>query len=273
VPIGVPAELYVGGAGLGRGYLNRPELTDERFIPHPFKKLGKARLYKSGDLARYLPNGDFEYLGRGDQQVQVRGFRVELGEIEVVLGEVEDVRKTVVVLREDEPGDERIVAYFVTASLGQVSAAELRKHLRKKLPEYMIPQYFVELPSIPLTPNGKADRKALPPPPKHRQAQESYEAPRNKTEKTVANIWEEILHLKKVGAYDSFFELGGHSLLAMRVVSRLRREMGVEIKFKEFFNHPTVRALASQIELQLSERQGEGASSTLEGGDVEVVEI
>jgi len=245
VPVGVGGELYVGGAGLGRGYLNRPELTMERFIPDPFSKKPGARLYKSGDVARFLPNRDLEYLGRADQQVQIRGFRVELGEIESVLAEHKTIRQVVVLVREDQPGDQRLVAYFVQASNQAVSIPELRKHLRARLPEYMIPQYFVELEVIPLTPNGKVDRRALPEPQVDRQAEENYVAPRSEVEKTIASIWQELLNIKNVGIHDNFFELGGHSLLLVRMLAKLQKSLRKELSIVEMFRHPTIAALGS----------------------------
>jgi amino acid adenylation domain-containing protein len=245
VPVGVAGELYVGGGGLGRGYLNRPELTMERFIPDPFSKKPGARLYKSGDVARFLPNRDLEYLGRADQQVQIRGFRVELGEIESVLAEHETIGQVVVVVREDRPGDQRLVAYFVPALGHGVNIPDLRKHLRARLPEYMIPQYFVELEVIPLTPNGKVDRRALPEPTVDRQTEESYVASRSEVEKTIASIWQELLNIKNVGIHDNFFELGGHSLLLVRMLARLQKTFGKELSIVEMFRHPTVAALGS----------------------------
>jgi amino acid adenylation domain-containing protein len=247
VPVGVAGELYVGGAGLGRGYLNRPELTMERFIPDPFSTKPGARLYKSGDVARFLPNRDLEYLGRADQQVQIRGFRVELGEIESVLVEHESVNQAVVIIREGRLGDQRLVAYLVPGSVGALNIPELRKHLRKKLPEYMIPQHFVELEVIPLTPNGKVDRRALPEPKVDRQTEESYVAPRSEVEKTIASIWQELLDIKNVGIHDNFFELGGHSLLLVRMITRLKKTFGKELSIVEMFRHPTIAALASFV--------------------------
>lgn len=245
VPIGVAGELYVGGAGLGRGYLNRPELTMERFITDPFTKRPGARLYKTGDVARFLPNRDLEYLGRADQQVQIRGFRVELGEIESVLAENETISQVVVVVREEQPADQRLVAYFVTAPDFTVDIPELRKHLRAKVPEYMIPQYFVKLQSIPLTPNGKVDRRALPAPQVDRQTQETYVAPRNEVERIIVGIWQQILNIKNAGIHDNFFELGGHSLLLVKMLTKLQESFKKELSIVEMFRHPTIAALAN----------------------------
>jgi len=244
VPIGVAGELYVGGAGLARGYLNRPELTEERFILNPFSNMPGARLYKTGDVARYLLNRDLEYLGRADQQVQIRGFRVEPGEIEAVLTEHNAVGQTVVIVREDQAGDQRLVAYFVSASHDAVTVIELRKHLRTKLPEYMIPQHFVELDALPLTPSGKVDRRALPAPQEDRQTEETYVAPQNEVEKVVARIWEELLRVKNIGIHDSFFELGGNSLLLVRMLHKLQESFAKELSIVEMFRHPTIETLA-----------------------------
>lgn len=244
VPIGVAGELYVGGTGLARGYLNRPELTEERFIPNPFSNMPGARLYKTGDVARYLLNRDLEYLGRVDQQVQIRGFRVEPGEIEAVLTELKEVSQAVVVVREDQAGDQRLVAYVVPASRDAVTVIELRKHLRRKLPEYMIPQHFVELDALPLTPSGKVDRRALPAPQEDRQMEETYVAPQNEVEKIVAGIWQELLRVKNIGIHDSFFELGGHSLLLVRMLHKLQESFAQELSIVEMFRHPTVETLA-----------------------------
>jgi acyl carrier protein len=245
VPIGVAGELYVGGAGLGQGYLNRPELTKERFIPDPFSASVGARLYKTGDIARYLLNQDLEYLGRADHQVQIRGFRVEPGEIETVLTNNESVGQAVVLVREDRPGDQRLVAYVVPATDQAVSIADLRNYLRKKLPDYMIPHHIVELDVMPLTHNGKVDRRALPVPQVDRQAEENYVAPRNQVENIVAGIWEELLNVKNVGIRDSFFDLGGHSLLLIKMLSKLQDSFTNDMSIVDLFKYPTIETLAS----------------------------
>ncbi|MCK4785651.1 MAG: non-ribosomal peptide synthetase, partial [Desulfobacteraceae bacterium] len=244
VPIGVPGELYVGGAGLARGYLNRPELTKERFIPNPFSDAVNARLYRTGDLVRYLPNRDLEYLGRIDQQVQIRGFRVELGEIESVLTEHKAVVQAAVVVREDQPEDKRLVAYFVPAPKHTLSITELRKNLRKKLPEFMIPQQFVEIDSLPMTPSGKLDRRALPMPQEERQTEGVCVAPQSEVEKVITGIWQELFHAKTVGIHDSFFDLGGNSLLLMRMLSKLQEFYEKEVSVVDFFMYPTIEMLA-----------------------------
>ena len=233
VPVGVPGELHIGGDGLARGYHNRPELTAERFIPNPFSEEPGARIYKTGDLARYLPDGNIEFLGRIDHQVKIRGFRIELGEIEAVLGQHPAVTETVVLAREDKQGNKRLVAYIVRYQGSTISTSELRNFLRQKLPDYMIPSAFVMLDSLPLTPNGKIDRKALPEPDSERpDLEDSYIAPRSPIEKVLAGIWCEVLGLNQVGVHDNFFELGGHSLLATQVISRLRNVFEVEIPLR-----------------------------------------
>ena len=247
VPIGVPGELCIGGDGLARGYLHRPVLTAEKFIPHPFSQEPGARLYKTGDLARYRPDGNIEFMGRLDQQVKIRGFRVELGEIEAVLGQHTDVRETVVLAREDRPGDKRLVAYVVP-KMGQALTSEmLRDSLTKKLPAYMIPAAFVVMQALPLNPNGKLDRQALPEPDlTGSTADTSLQTP---IEEMVAGIWAEVLGLPDgIGRHDNFFALGGHSLSAIQVGSRLRDTLGVELPLHRLFDQPTVAALASFVE-------------------------
>lgn len=248
VPIGVTGELFVGGAGLARGYLNRPELTVERFIPNPYSNNPGARLYKTGDVARYLPNRDLEYLGRADQQVQIRGFRVELGEIEVVLAGYPGVNMTVVIAREDVPGDTRLVAYVVASHELTPTISELRSFLKEKLPDYMIPSAFVFLDSLPLTPNGKVDRRALPKPDGSLTGPiENFVPPRNPVEATLAQIWANLLRVEQVGVHDNFFELGGHSLLATRVISHVRDTFQVELPVHCFFDAPTVAGLTEVL--------------------------
>jgi amino acid adenylation domain-containing protein len=248
-PVGVAGELYIGGVQVGRGYLGRPELTAERFVPDGLETepgAGGARLYRTGDLARRLPSGEIEYLGRVDFQVKVRGFRIELGEIEAALLSYPDIREAIVLAREDRASDLRLVAYLVGQEGAAPQASDLRAHLGTRLPEYMIPSTFVALPQLPLSPNGKVDRKALPAP----EAQESgvFEAPRTPTEELVAGIYAEVLGRERIGAADSFFELGGHSLLATQVVSRLRETFGVELPLRRLFETPTVAGLAAAVE-------------------------
>jgi amino acid adenylation domain-containing protein len=232
VPIGVMGELYVGGAGVARGYLNRPELTAERFLPDPFSAEPGARMYRTGDRARYFANGNIECRGRADDQVKIRGFRIELGEIESVLSQHPAIRESVVVVREDRPGDRILVAYWVAAEEPATSPAELRSFLKQKLPDYMIPAAFVTLDALPLTANGKVDRRALPDPGRTRSAstsEETYKAPRTAVESLIAEIWQDVLHVDRVGVQDNFFDLGGHSLLCLPVMTRLEKQLGVRI--------------------------------------------
>ena len=248
VPIGISGELHIGGIGLARGYLNSPDLTADRFIPDPFSGDPGARLYKTGDLARYLTDGKIEFLGRMDHQVKVRGFRIELGEIEVVLTQHPAVRQAVAVVRKDVPGDNRLVAYVVPSIEQTPTRNELRNFLKSKLPEYMVPSAFVVLDSLPLTPNRKVDRRALPIPDGSRPEPEGgFVAPRTPVEETLAGIWAEVLGVERVGANDNFFELGGHSLLATQVMSRVRSAFEVEIPLRSVFESPTVAGLAVQI--------------------------
>ncbi len=248
VPIGVPGELYVGGAGVSRGYLNRPELTASSFLQDPFRAEPSARLYRTGDLCRYRPDGDLEYLGRLDHQVKIRGFRVEPGEIESVLAEHPSIREVVVLAREDTPGDRRLVAYLVAGDAPLPGEDELRASLKKRLPDYMVPSAFVALEALPLTPNGKVDRPALPAPDGDRAAlQTSFVAPRTPTEEGLSGIWAELLHVDRVGALDSFFDLGGHSLLAAQVIGRVRRLFGVDVPLRALFEAPRLSDLAAVI--------------------------
>jgi acyl-CoA synthetase (AMP-forming)/AMP-acid ligase II/acyl carrier protein len=261
VPIGVAGELYIGGDGLARGYLNRPDLTAEKFIPNPFSDEPGARLYRSGDLGRYLPEGNIEFLGRVDHQVKVRGFRIELGEIESVLGRHSGVREAVVVAREDDeeklkPADKRLVAYVVFRQEHPLTAHELRSFLKQKLPEYMVPSAFVFLERLPLTPNGKVDRRALPAPDGSRPELESgYVAPQTPVEEALTKIWEEVLKLERVGIHDNFFDLGGHSLVATQVMSRVRAALRVELPLRTLFERPTIAELSSVIVALKEEEQ------------------
>ncbi len=251
VPPGIPGELYVGGAGLARGYLGRPGLTAERFVPDRFGRepRGGSRLYRSGDRARWTDAGELEYLGRTDAQVKVRGFRVEPGEIEAALLAHAGVREAVALVREDSPGDPRLVAYVVPRGEGSPAPAELRAHLRTRLPEHMVPSALVVLESLPLTPNGKLDRRALPAPDAH--AGEVRAAPSTLTEELLAGIYAHVLGAGGVDADTDFFEAGGHSLLATRVVSRVRAACGVELPLGAVFEAPAVRALAARVDALL----------------------
>jgi amino acid adenylation domain-containing protein len=249
VPVGIPGELYIGGVQVARGYLNRRELTAEKFIPDPFSAVPGARLYRTGDLARYLPGGEIEYLGRTDHQVKIRGLRVELGEIDAVLGRHEAVREVVVMAREDVPGDKRLVAYIIPEGEQTPSVNVLRQYLKEKLPEYMVPNAFVMLEKFPLAPNGKVDRRALPAPEHTRpELEETYVAPRTPVEQSLAEIWADVLGVERVGVNDNFFELGGHSLLALQLFVRIRKWARVDLPLATLFRAPTVQRLAEILE-------------------------
>ncbi|WP_423782433.1 amino acid adenylation domain-containing protein, partial [Fischerella thermalis] len=249
VPIGVPGELYIGGYSLARGYLHRPDLTCEKFIPHPYSNEPGVRLYKTGDLARYLPSGDIEYIGRIDHQVKLRGFRIELGEIEAVISQHPAISASVVIVREDDTANKTLVAYITLHPDQTLTIAELRRFLEAKLPNYMLPTAFVILEALPLTPNGKIDRRSLPAPdPTQLISEPNIIAPSTPVEEMLAGIWAEVLGIKKVGIHDNFFELGGHSLLATRVISQLRQVFKVELPLRCLFNQPTVAGLAKEIE-------------------------
>lgn len=247
VPVGTPGELHIGGTGVTRGYLNRPDLTAERFIPDPFSSTPGCRLYKTGDLACYRADGTLECLGRLDHQVKIRGFRIELGEIETQLARHPKVRDVVVVAREDRPGDRRLTAYVVGPDPAP-NSAELRQFLLETLPEYMVPSVFAFMPALPLTPNNKVDRKALPRPDADRPAAPAAAVPRTATEEIIAAIWAEVLGVTQVGMHDRFFDLGGHSLLATQVMARLRSTFQVEVPLRALFEASTVAALAKTVE-------------------------
>jgi len=242
VPVGTPGELHIGGIGLARGYLNRPELTAEKFIPNPYDQQG-SRLYKTGDLVRYRPNGNIDYLGRIDHQVKIRGFRIELGEIEARLLEHPAIKETAVIAREDQPGDKRLAAYLVAAHEDSPDSELLKAWLREALPEYMVPSVFVTLQSMPLSANGKLDRKRLPQPDRSGLSMPHYQHAQTPVEGILADIWRELLAVDRVGRHDNFFELGGDSIMSIQVVSRAR-QAGVVISPKLLFQHQTVAALA-----------------------------
>jgi acyl carrier protein len=282
----VAGELYIGGEGLARGYINQPDRTAERFVPNPFAERyndkalehlndldderSSARLYRTGDLVRYAPDGAIEYLGRLDHQVKLRGFRIELGEIEAALARHQQVQAVLVVVREDVPGDRHLVAYVVPSDEGRRAespsdeaagaadtdlvlrlpslVSELRVWLKPLLPSYMIPAAFVVLERMPLTPNGKIDRRALPAPEQVRPDLEvAFVAPRTPTEQAIAQIWVEVLGIAQVGLHDSFFDLGGHSLLAMQVLTRLRETFQLDLSLSSLFEHPSVAELAELV--------------------------
>ena len=248
VPTGCTGELHIGGIQVARGYLNRPELTAEKFIPDPFAADKGARLYKTGDLARYLPDGSIDYLGRIDFQVKIRGLRVELGEIEAQMVDFKEVRKCVVVLREDDPGDQRLVAYYVPEPGADVEMPDFRDRLKKHLPEYMVPSTFMALKALPLLTNGKVNRKALPVPENtRRQSENAYIAPRSDMEQIITDVWSSALKMDKVGVDDNFFDLGGHSLLMAQVNNKLQHLLKKEIAMVTLFKYPTISALAKHL--------------------------
>jgi amino acid adenylation domain-containing protein len=248
VPVGVPGEVHIGGAGVARGYLNRPDLTQEKFIPNSFRHEQNARLYKTGDLARYLPDGNIEYLGRIDNQVKIRGFRIELGEIEALLSQHPAVVQVVVIAQENAVGDKRLVAYIATVSEQSITINELRDFLAQNLPDYMIPGAFVMLETLPLTPNGKVDRKALPAPDDSRQdSEETFIAPRNQLELQLTQIWEKILGVQPISVKDNFFVLGGHSLLAVRLFAEIEKTLGKNLPLATLFQKQTIEELATLL--------------------------
>ncbi|CBW75118.1 Non-ribosomal peptide synthetase modules (EC 6.3.2.-) [Mycetohabitans rhizoxinica HKI 454] len=249
VPLGAVGELYIGGAGVARGYLNRPELTVERFVRDPFSAEPDARIYKTGDLARYLPDGNLEFLGRNDHQIKIRGFRIEPGEIEACLAVHPQVHDAVV-LALGEGHDKRLVAYVVAHQADESLASTLRAHAAAALPEYMVPAAFVRLNALPLTPNGKLDRRALPAPDDDALAHQVYETPQGEVETTLAAIWAQLLSVERVGRHDSFFALGGHSLLAVRLIN-WARELGADVSLATLFAMPTLAAFAGALETYL----------------------
>jgi amino acid adenylation domain-containing protein len=248
VPIGVPGELYIGGAGVAKGYLKRPELTAERFVRDRFSNGPDARLYRTGDTARYRADGTIEFLGRVDHQVKLRGFRIELGEIESVLASHPAVAQAVVTVREDRPGDRYLAAYLRPVAAPAPPRPELLDFLRERLPDYMVPSTFTELEALPLTPNGKVDRRRLPEPDGRRAGSRgSWVAPRSELERTIAQVWRDVLRLDEVGVDDNFFDLGGHSLLLVRVQTRLRETLNREVPIVEMFQYPTIRTMAAHF--------------------------
>ena len=248
LPIGVTGEICIGGDGLARGYLNRPELTQEKFIKNPFNKKNGARIYKTGDLGRWLANGNLEYLGRVDDQVKIRGYRIELGEIETVLHKCQGVNGGVVLAREDRSGSMQLVGYVVPET--NLDKEAIMNELRKKLPEFMVPALWVEVKNLPLTPNGKIDKKSLPDFDVMSVMNDNYVAPRNETEKMIAQIWQEVLDVEQVGMKNNFFELGGHSLVILKLASKIR-ELGLKIEVKDFFKYQTIEQQSNFIKTSL----------------------
>jgi hypothetical protein len=278
VPVGVSGELLIGGAGLALGYLNQPELSAEKFIPNPLSETREASplLYRTGDRARWLADGRVECLGRMDHQVKVRGYRIELGEIEAVLVQNPAVRECAVIVREDRPGDKRLVAYLVKNEASAPDAASLREHAEKSLPEYMIPTAWVWLEALPLTPNRKVDRRALPAPQDGEGAVgNDFVAPSTETEKAIAGIWENVLASSPLSANDNFFEKGGHSLLAARALLRINIHFDLQLPLRGLFESPTIMRMARRIDALLWMRHGEDDNSTAanKDGDRDSLEI
>lgn len=264
VPIGTPGELFIGGDGLARGYLSNPGITAERFIPNPFNTGEQTRLYRTGDLVRYLPGGEIEFIGRVDFQVKLRGYRVELGEIETTLREYSTIKDAIVMIREDKSGDKRLVAYLLGAlnengDTVHLDPQEIRHFISERLPAYMIPAIYIELESFPLTPSGKIDRKAFPSPDEDQfLISTNYVAPRSPIEEIVAGLWAEILNLNRISIYDNFFELGGHSLKATQLLSRLRQTFEIDLALREVFENPTVAGIGTVISNKIDEGRGVG---------------
>jgi hypothetical protein len=248
VPVGVPGELYIGGDGLARGYLNQPGLTAARFIPHPFSNVPGARLYKTADLVHYLPNGQLKFLGRVDHQVKVRGFRIELGEIEALLHQHPAVREAAVIAHDGALDDKQLVAYIRFHTGRQATLNDLHDFLRRQLPEYMLPSALVSLDVMPLTPSGKIDRRALPPPNQlPLSSDQPFTAPRTPLEEVLAGTFAELLKRERVSIHDNFFAIGGQSLIATRLVSRLREALKVDIPLRTIFEAPTVARLTTRL--------------------------
>jgi amino acid adenylation domain-containing protein len=264
VPIGVPGELYIGGDGLALGYRHREELTAEKFVRDPFTPAARARLYRTGDLVRWRAGGTLEFLGRIDQQVKLRGFRIELGEVEAVLDAHPDVSGAVAVVREDTPGDQRLVAYVVPAAVGAPDVEQLRRDCKAKLPPFMVPSTFVVIEAFPTTANGKLDRRALPAPDGSRPSlQREYEAPETPVEETLATIWGEVLGVERVGRHDDFFDLGGHSLLAVKMISHVQERFGIDLPLHVVFEHRTMGELAAVTSAVLLDAAGEDEIASL----------
>jgi amino acid adenylation domain-containing protein len=248
VTTSVPGELHIGGVGLARGYVNQPDLTSEKFIPNPFGNASGSRLYKTGDLARYLPDGEIDFLQRIDNQVKIRGFRIEPGEIETVLSQLAGVREAVVTVKQDETGEKRLVAYIVHDRKQARAIAQLRSALKQKLPYYMIPSEFIALDSIPLMSNGKMDRRALRDLETAGPASETdYAEPRSELERTIASVWRQALNRGEVGIHDNFFDLGGHSLLLIKIHNQLQGQLDRDVSVVQMFQYPTISSLADHL--------------------------
>jgi acyl carrier protein len=271
----VKGELWVGGDGVGRGYVGASTQTAERFVPDSYSGRIGARLYRTGDVVRWRESGVLEYLGRLDEQVKVRGYRIELGEVEAALRRHEGVRDSVVMAREDVPGEKRVVAYVVEQKQQSLTSEALRTYLKAHLPEYMIPEAFVILDALPRTANGKLDRIALPIPETGGVETTEYVGPRTPVEETLVTIWESLLHSKQVGVNDDFFQLGGHSLLAIQLVTRIREALGIEVSLRSIFDGPTVAGIAETI-AAINESDEQTATphlQSLEAGDTELAHL
>jgi acyl-coenzyme A synthetase/AMP-(fatty) acid ligase/acyl carrier protein len=263
MPVGVPGELHIGGVGLARGYLNRPDLTARQFIPNPFSGEPGARLYKTGDLVKYRLDGQLEFLGRIDDQVKIRGFRIELGELEAVLTQHPQIREAVVTVQSDQSTEKRLLAYLVPDTQQTLTLSDLRRYLKERLPEYMVPSAFVVLDAIPLTPTGKVDRRILPTlNATHLTLESDFVEPRTSTEATLASFWVDLLKVDKLSIYNNFFELGGHSLLAAQLVARISQSFGVDLPLRSIFESATVAELAEHIETILWVRQASTLQTT-----------
>jgi acyl carrier protein len=247
VPIGITGEIYVGGVGVGRGYINLPALTQESFLPDHLGRSAEGRLYRTGDLGRWNSNGMLEYLGRSDLQVKIRGFRIELGEIESHLRQHPAVREAAVLVREDAPGAKRLVAYYTSAEGEAATAEALRAHLAHSLPGYMVPAAYVPMAAMPLTPNGKLDRRALPAPQGDAYGRREYEVPIGEIEVALAKVWSEVLGIDRISRSDNFFDLGGHSLLVVRLLSGVSDAFRIEPPMATLFVHPTLRTMAAAL--------------------------
>jgi hypothetical protein len=255
VPVGVPGEIYIGGVALARGYANQPGLTSEKFVPDPFSEHAGARMYRTGDLAQRSIEGEMDFLGRIDHQVKIRGFRVELGEIERILVEHPAIKEAVVTVHQNGTGEKQLAAYITLRPEQSATAKQMRSHLRERLPEYMLPSWFVVLNSLPLTSTGKVDRKSLPAPTNESLGPEQdYVAPRNPTEEIVAAVFAEVLQTGRIGILNNFFESGGHSLLATQLASRLREIFQVEVPLRRIFEDPTVAGIAATLLEEEGER-------------------
>jgi amino acid adenylation domain-containing protein len=267
VPAGIWGELYIGGDGLARGYLNQAELTAEKFVENPFSDNRQSRLYKTGDRVRYLADGNIEFLGRTDHQVKIRGFRIEPGEIENVMQGHDAVRQSVVTIDEDEVGDKRLLAYVVTQDGYVPDVEQLRDYLKERVPKYMLPAHYTFLEKLPLSPNGKIDRDALPQPEESGPpAEETFVAPRNSTEQRIAEIWCMLLKLERVGVHNNFFGLGGHSLLAIQIINRLEESFGLEVPLDVIFNSPSVAELAAYVDASMYTVYSDVSSPSNAGG-------